>query len=220
MTQALKEAVAKAALAYLPTDESIIGVGSGSTVNAFIDQLAEHKASIGGIVSASKASTERLQAHRLPVIDLNSVSQLPIYFDGADAISPLGYCLKGGGGALTSEKIIASASKTFVCMVDQSKVVQTFRDHAVTIEVLAEARSLVARACVTMGGNPIYREGFETDHGHVLLDVYDLPMDEPIALSAKLNGIPGVVAHGLFVEHKPTMALIATDQGIITQSYQ
>lgn len=211
--EALKKAAAEAALAYVE-DNTIIGVGTGSTVNYFIDALATMKSRIEGTVASSVASAARLKSLGLPVFDLNAVGQVPLYVDGADQVNSLLQLIKGGGGALTREKILATASDKFICIADEGKMQPVFGDFPIAVEVLPMARSFVARQIVKIGGDPVYREGFVTDNGNVILDVYHLPILEPIKLEYQLNQIVGVVCHGLFAVRSADLLLLGTDQGI------
>jgi ribose 5-phosphate isomerase A len=216
MTQdALKKAVAEAALAYIEYD-MIIGVGSGSTVNYFIEALKKVKGKIEGAVASSVATAERLKALSIPVLDTNSVSEIPLYVDGADEIDPYKHMIKGGGGALTREKIIAAIAKKFVCIIDQSKQVDLLGTFPVAIEVIPMARSYVARRIVQMGGNPVYRQGFITDNGNVIIDVHHLKILNPLEMENTLNNIVGVVTCGIFAARSADIVLISTDQGIKT----
>lgn len=211
-----KKAVAIAALDYLPQgDEVVIGVGTGSTVNHFIAALVDRAATIDAAVASSEGTAQRLKALNIPVVDLNMVSQVPVYIDGADAVDTQSYCIKGGGGALTREKIIAAAADTFVCMVDASKQVAQLTDaFPLPVEVLPMARSYVARQLVAIGGNPVYRQDFVTDNGNIILDVYDLDFSQPLALEKELNQITGVVCHGLFASRPADVVLVATEDGV------
>lgn len=211
----LKRQAAEAALSYVEPD-SIIGVGTGSTVNAFIDALASKKQEIEGAVSSSEASTERLKAMGVPVFDLNSVSQIPVYVDGADEATEHKQLIKGGGGALTREKIIAAASEKFVCIVDESKRVDVLGEFPLPVEVIPMARSLVARELVKLGGDPVYRQGFTTDNGNIILDVYNLKILNPVELEAVINQITGVVTNGLFAKRPADVLITASAKGIET----
>ena len=211
----LKRAAAKAALDYVPRGE-VIGVGTGSTVNFFIDELAAIKKDIAGAVSSSEASTARMEAAGIRVMSLNESGDLPVYVDGADETTRHLALIKGGGGALTREKIIAAASKTFVCMVDQSKLVGTLGTFPLPVEVIPMARSFVARRIVKLGGRPVLREGVTTDNGNVILDVHDMQIAEPMALEQTLNNIPGVVTNGLFAMRGADILLLAGDDGVQT----
>jgi len=214
--QNLKQIAAKAALHHIP-DDSIVGVGTGSTVNYFIDALASIKNRLEGTVASSIATEQRLKSHGIRVLDLNTVNQIAVYVDGADEINQRLQMIKGGGGALTREKILACASEQFICIADISKQVALLGSHPLAIEVIPMARSYVARQLVKMGGNPVYRQGFITDNGNIILDVYNLNFSEPLRLEAKLNNITGVVCHGLFAERPADLLILATEQGIKEQ---
>ena len=214
--QNLKQIAAKAALHHIP-DDSIIGVGTGSTVNFFIDALALIKHRLEGTVASSIATEQRLKSHGIRVLDLNTVNQVAVYVDGADEINQRLQMIKGGGGALTREKILACASEQFICIADISKQVALLGGYPLAIEVIPMARSYVARQLVKMGGNPVYRQGFITDNGNIILDVYNLNFSEPLGLEAKLNNITGVVCHGLFAERPADLLILATEQGIKEQ---
>ncbi len=211
----MKMAAAHAALAQLD-GHSMIGVGTGSTVNYFIDALASIKQRIEGAVASSIETTERLKKLGIPVFDLNAVNSVPVYVDGADEINPYLQMIKGGGGALTREKILATVATTFVCIVDQSKWKQQLSEFPLPIEVIPMARSYVARELVKLGGNPTYRTGFVTDNGNIILDVYNLEILEPMKMEETLNNITGVVCHGLFAKRSADIALLATDSGVKT----
>lgn len=211
-----KQQVAEAALAYVK-DDTIVGVGTGSTVNYFIDALASKKDRIVGAVSSSEASTLRLKQHGIEVFELNSVDQLDVYIDGADEITEHMHMIKGGGAALTREKIVAAVAKSFVCIVDDSKLVPVLGHFPLPVEVIPMARSYVARELAKLGGDPVYRQGVVTDNGNVILDVHNLHILEPMALEAKINAIVGVVTNGLFAQRGADVALIATDNGVITK---
>jgi ribose 5-phosphate isomerase A len=212
MTQeALKAAAAKASLEYIE-DDSIIGIGTGSTVNYLIDLLPSIKHRIEAAVASSKQTYDRLLAARIPVIDLNSVSELCVYIDGADEMTEQGYLIKGGGGALTQEKILAAVSRKFVCIGDASKRVDVLGKFPLPIEVIACARSYVARELVKLGGDPVYREGIITDNGHVIIDIHNLSIVDPIKLENTINQIPGVVTNGLFAKRRADILLIATPE--------
>lgn len=209
MTQdELKAMVGKAAIDYV-IEDTIVGVGTGSTVNYFIDELATIKDRIKGAVSSSEASTERLKAHGIDVFDLNSVSEIPVYVDGADESNHLLALVKGGGGALTREKVIAAVADKFVCIADESKLVRHLGEFPLPVEVLPMARSYVARQIVKLGGDPVYRQGFTTDNGNVILDIHGLEINEPMKLERLLNGIVGVVTNGLFAERSADVLLLA-----------
>ncbi|MRX28068.1 ribose-5-phosphate isomerase RpiA [Kangiella sp. HZ709] len=213
MTQdELKALVGKAAVEYVKED-TIVGVGTGSTVNFFIDELAKIKHKIKGAVSSSEASTERLKNHGIEVFDLNQVSEIPVYVDGADESNHLLALIKGGGGALTREKIIAAVSTKFICIADESKLVRRLGEFPLPIEVVPMARSYVAREIVKLGGDPVYRAGFVTDNGNVILDVHGLEINEPMKLESILNSLVGVVTNGLFAERSADVLLIAKSHG-------
>lgn len=198
MTQdEMKKAAALKALEFVKND-SIVGVGTGSTVNHFIDGLATIKHKIEGAVSSSEQSTERLKAHGIEVFDLNSVSNFDVYIDGADEITEHMAMIKGGGAALTREKIVAAVAKEFICIADDSKLVPILGKFPLPVEVIPMARSYVARELVKLGGDPVYREGVVTDNGNVILDVYNLEILDPKALEVQINAIVGVVTNGLF----------------------
>lgn len=201
-----KREAARAALKYLQPGE-ILGVGTGSTVNLFIELLRPHVADIPGAVSSSEASSARLQAIGIPVVDLNQAGALSLYVDGADEANRHLQLIKGGGGALTREKIIAGAAKTFVCIVDASKQVEALGRFPLPVEVIPMARSFVAREIVRLGGSPELRAGFVSDNGNPILDVHGLEILEPLALETRINQIPGVVSVGLFA-HRPADLLI------------
>jgi len=211
----MKKVAAQAALEYLP-DGGVIGVGTGSTVNHFIDLLAPHKHKIEGAVSSSEASTERMKAHGIPVFDLNSVGELEIYVDGADESNKFLHLIKGGGGALTREKIVAAASKKFVCIADESKLVDVMGEFPLPVEVIPMARSYVAREIVKLGGTPVWREGFVTDNGNVILDVQNMKIMEPVKLEETLNHITGVVTNGLFARRPADVLILGTPNGAKT----
>ncbi|MHC9511736.1 ribose-5-phosphate isomerase RpiA [Kangiella sp. M94] len=218
MTQdELKKLVGEAALEYV-VEDSIVGVGTGSTVNYFIDALATMKHKIKGAVSSSEASTERLKKHGIEVYELNEVGKLPVYVDGADESNHLLELIKGGGGALTREKIIAAAADQFICIADESKLVRRLGEFPLPIEVIPMARSYVARQIVKLGGDPVYRTGFITDNGNVILDVHGLVINEPIKLERILNNIVGVVTNGLFAERAADVLLLGKDGKVETMT--
>ena len=213
MTQdEMKRAVAQAALEYVPAGE-VVGIGTGSTANAFIDALATIKHTIKGVVASSVATAERLKKHGIEVLELNETGDLAVYVDGADEATQHLHLIKGGGGALTREKIVAAASRTFVCIVDESKLVDVLGTFPLPIEVIPMARSFVARAIVKLGGEPVLRDGFKTDNGNVILDVHGLKIMEPTKLEAELNNIPGVVTNGLFALRPADVLLLGTPTG-------
>jgi len=211
----LKKQAAKAAIDYVEEDR-VVGVGTGTTVNYFIEELAKIKNKIEGAVASSKATEDQLKAHRIPIVDLNSVSNLPVYIDGADEFNDYLYLIKGGGGALTREKIVAANAKTFVCITDESKKVDILGTFPLPIEVLPMARSYVAREMVKLGGDPEYREGFVTDNGNVILDIYNLNILDPIALEERINHLAGVVSNGIFAKRHADIVLMASTNGITT----
>ncbi len=214
MTQdELKQAAAQKALDYIE-DDTVVGVGTGSTVNFFIDALATIKHKIEGAVASSDATAESLKSHLIPVYDLNTVSQLPIYIDGADEANAGLQLIKGGGGALTREKIIAAVADKFICIVDQTKQVRVLGNFPLPVEVLPMARSYVAREIVKLGGDPVYREGFVTDNGNIILDIHNMSIMEPIKLEQQLNNIVGVVTNGLFAARPADVLLVASDAGV------
>ena len=209
-----KRLVAEAALDYVP-DGCIVGVGTGSTANFFIDALGARRDRLRGAVASSEASAARLRALGIPLFDLNEVDELPVYVDGADETTR-GRCLiKGGGGALTREKIVAAASKTFVCVVDDSKLVAQLGRFPLPVEVIPLARALVARQLTALGGRPVLREGFITDNGNEILDVHGLAISAPAELEAAINQLTGVVTNGLFARRPADVLLMATDRGVV-----
>lgn len=210
----LKQKVAKAALALVKED-MIVGVGTGSTVNYFIQELATIKHQIDACVASSKATETLLRAAGIPVIDLNVASEIAIYIDGADEVTVRGEMIKGGGGAHTREKIIATVAKKFICIVDESKVVGHLGAFPVAVEVLPLARSFVARQLVKLGGDPEYRDGFVTDNGNIILDVYNFTITNPIELENAINLIPGVVENGLFANRLADKVLVAKADGVV-----
>lgn len=211
--EALKKAVAEAALGYVQAD-TIIGVGTGSTANYFIDALAGIKNEIRGAVASSEASAERLKAHGIRLFSLNEVDQMPVYVDGADEVNLHREMIKGGGGALTREKIVAAVAEKFVCIVDQSKQVKMLGQFPLPVEVIPMARAYVGRKLTAMGGRPQYREGFVTDNGNFILDVYNLDISRPIKLEEQLNNIVGVVTNGLFARRPADVVLMGTPRGV------
>lgn len=210
MTQdEMKSLVAQAALKHV-VEDSIVGVGTGSTVNYFIDALATIKHKIEGAVASSIATAERLKAKGVPVLDLNVVNQVPVYIDGTDEVNNHLQLIKGGGGALTREKILAAVAKQFVCIADETKLVDILGKGSLPVEVIPMARSYVAREIVKLEGDPVYREGFVTDNGNIILDVYNLTILEPIKLEQMLNNIVGVVTNGLFAARPADILLLGT----------
>ena len=213
MTQdELKRKVAEAALKY--AQEGVIGVGSGSTVNLFIDALATIKGRIEGAVAASEASAERLKKHGIRVFDLNSVNALDVYVDGADEVTEHLHMIKGGGGALTREKIVAAVAKQFVCICDASKLVPVLGKFPLPVEVIPMARSLVGRELLRRGGHPVLRENVKTDNGNVILDCHGLTILDPAAMEADLNNIAGVVTNGIFARRPADVLLLGESTGV------
>jgi ribose 5-phosphate isomerase A len=213
---AKKRRAALAALELLAS-ETTIGVGTGSTVNFFIDALAADRGSVRRAVSSSEASSARLRAAGIEVVDLNTLSDLDLYIDGADEATPARHLIKGGGGALTREKIVAAAARRFVCIVDDSKLVGTLGRFPLPVEVIPMARALVARQLGACGGRPVWREGFVTDNGNHILDVHGLTITDPIALERQVNQMTGVVSCGLFAARPADTLLIGTAQGVETR---
>jgi ribose 5-phosphate isomerase A len=209
----LKRAVAAAALEYLQ-DGMVLGVGTGSTVNAMLDQFAPWVPRLKGAVSSSDASTARLRALGVPVLDLNDVAELGVYIDGADETNHRLQLIKGGGAALTREKIIAAAATTFVCIADQSKLVTTLGRFPLPVEVIPMARQLVVRTLAELGGRPVWRAGTTTDNGNHILDVHDLTITDPLALESAINQIAGVVTVGLFAHRPADVLLLGTPAGV------
>jgi ribose 5-phosphate isomerase A len=210
----MKKLAAKAALDYV--EGGIVGVGTGSTVNHFIDFLAGVKGKIDGAVSSSEASTERMRGHGIPVYDLNEVGGLSLYVDGADESNRQLQLIKGGGGALTREKIVAAASERFVCIADESKLVSVLGQFPLPVEVIPMARSYVARELVKLGGTPVWREGFVTDNGNLILDVQGLEIVQPIATEQAINNIAGVVTVGIFALRPADVLILGTPEGART----
>ena len=216
MTQdELKQAVARAAIEYVPVD-AIVGVGTGSTANYFIDELGKIKGKIEAAVASSEATAARLKSHGIRVVELNSVSDLPVYVDGADEITRHLHMIKGGGGALTREKIVAAVARKFVCIADGSKLVDVLGTFPLPVEVIPMARSYVARELVELGGQPQLREGFTTDNGNVILDVRGLSIVNPVELETALNQITGVVTNGLFARRGADVLLLGRENGVET----
>ncbi len=212
----LKQQAAAAAIQFVVEDD-VVGVGTGSTVNFFIEELAKIKHKIEGAVASSAATEKLLKKHGIPVVDLNSVSRIPVYVDGADEFNDHKYMIKGGGGALTREKITAAVSDQFVCIVDASKHVDVLGQFPVPIEVIPMARSYVARQLVKLGANPMYRQGVVTDNGNVILDAFDFDLVDPIATEQQLNNLAGVVSNGIFAQRGADIILMATANGITQQ---
>ena len=218
MTQdQLKEAVARAAIAHVVPD-AIVGVGTGSTANFFIDALAEMKDRIPAAVASSEATRKRLEGHGIKVLDLNEVSEIPVYVDGADEVNARLHMIKGGGGALTREKIVAAVASKFVCIADASKKVEVMGRFPLPVEVIPMAREHVSRQLAKLGGTPKLRDGFITDNGNVILDVHGLTITEPALLEAEINQIVGVVTNGLFAVRPANVLLLGTTEGVRTLS--
>ncbi|GAB5380882.1 MAG: ribose-5-phosphate isomerase RpiA [Aliiglaciecola sp.] len=209
-----KKAAAQTAVKFVESD-SIVGVGTGSTVNYFIDALEPLKNHIQGAVSSSEASTKKLEAMGIEVFDLNSVGSFDIYVDGADEITEHKHMIKGGGAALTREKIVAACARKFVCIIDDSKQVPVLGDFPLPVEVIPMARSYVARELVKLGGDPVYRQGVITDNGNVILDVHNLTILNPVELERQINQIVGVVTNGLFADRGADYVLVGTDDGVL-----
>ena len=220
MTQdELKQAVARAACEYVAANVpagAIVGVGTGSTANCFIDELARIKGRIGAAVASSEATRKRLEGHGIRVLDLNEVTEMPVYVDGADEINARLEMIKGGGGALTREKIVAAVAKTFVCVCDQSKLVDTMGKFPLPVEVIPMAEAHVARQLQRLGGQPKRREGFVTDNGNRILDIHGLAITDAKALETAINQIAGVVTNGLFANRGADVLLLATNEGVRT----
>lgn len=210
-----KRAVAQAAIQYIPAG-CVVGVGTGSTANYFIDELAKIKHKIEGAVASSEATTQRLNGHGIEVIDLNSIDVLPIYVDGTDEITEHLAMIKGGGGALTREKIVAAVAKKFICIADQSKLVKVLGKFPLPIEVIPMARGYVAREITRLGGQPMLRQGFTTDNGNIILDVHGLQILNPVELETTLNHITGIVTNGLFAKRGADVLLLGINDGIQT----
>jgi len=211
----LKKAVAKAALDYVEPG-TVVGVGTGSTANHFIDYLAGIKHRIEGTVASSEASAERLRSHGIPVFDLNEVDEVAVYVDGADEATVHRHLIKGGGGALTREKIVAAVARKFVCIADQSKLVDVLGAFPLPLEVIPMARSYIAREMVKLGGRPEWREGFVTDNGNHILDVHNLKILDPVAMESELNQYAGMVTVGIFARRPADVLLLGTEDGVKT----
>ncbi len=207
-----KQLAAKAALEYVETG-TVIGIGTGSTANHFIDMLAEIKHKLDGTVASSEASASRLKQHGIQVLDLNAVDGISVYVDGADESTRHLQLIKGGGGALTREKIVAAVAKQFVCIADESKLVDVLGKFPLPVEVIPMARGHVARELAKLGGNPIWRDGFVTDNGNIILDLHNLEILEPSKLETEINQITGVVTNGLFARRPADVLILGTDQG-------
>lgn len=210
-----KRAVAQAAIQYIPVG-SVVGVGTGSTANYFIEELAKIKHKIEGAVASSEATAQRLKGHGIEVIDLNSVNVLPVYVDGTDEVTEHLAMIKGGGGALTREKIVAAVAKKFICIADQSKLVKILGKFPLPVEVIPMARSYVAREITRLGGQPALRQGVITDNGNVILDIYGLQILNPVELETTLNHITGVVTNGLFARRGADVLLLGTNGDVQT----
>ncbi len=211
----MKRAAARAAIACIP-DNSVVGVGTGSTANHFIDALAEIKGRIDGAVASSEASAARLKANGIAVYDINGVDRIPVYVDGADEINRHLQAIKGGGAALTREKIVAAVAEQFICIADETKLVDVLGTFPLPVEVIPMARSHVARELVQLGGRPVYREGVLTDNGNVIIDVHGLQIAEPGKLEGEINQIVGVVTNGLFARRRADVLLLGTASGVQT----
>lgn len=215
----LKQAVADAALDYIRPklyNDTVLGIGTGSTANLFIDSLASIKGQLNATVASSEASAQRLKSHGIPVYDLNSVDQVDFYIDGADEANSALQLIKGGGAALTREKIVTAVAAEFICIADESKLVHTLGKFPLPVEVIPMARSHVARELVKLGGDPVYREGVVTDNGNVILDVYNFSIAQPLATEEKINNITGVVTNGLFALKPADVLLLGTATGVKT----
>ena len=215
MSNKAKQLVAEAAIQYIEWDW-VIGVGTGSTANLFIDELAKMKANIDGAVASSEASAERLRAHGIRVLELDQTGDLPIYIDGADESTKHLHLIKGGGAALTREKIVAAASNKFICIADDSKLVDVLGAFPLPIEVIPMAKSYVARQLVKLGGNPLLREGVITDNGNVIIDVHDLKIENPVDMERKINQLAGVVTNGLFAQRGADVLLLGSESEVTT----
>lgn len=216
---ALKQAVADAALAYIQPrleNDTVLGIGTGSTANLFIDALAQIKGQINATVASSEASAQRLKGHGIPVYELNTVDSVDFYVDGADESNRSLQLIKGGGAALTREKIVTAVAREFICIADESKLVDTLGTFPLPVEVIPMARSYVARQLVKLGGDPIYREGVVTDNGNVILDVFNFAIAQPLAMEGKINNITGVVTNGLFALKPADVLLLGTADGVKT----
>ena len=215
----LKQAVAKAAINYISprlNSSSIIGVGTGSTANCFIDLLAAIRGDFDGAVASSEATAERLKSHGIPVYELNNAADLEFYVDGADEVNEQLELIKGGGGALTREKIVAEVAQTFICIADESKKVDILGEFPLPLEVLPMARSHIGREIVKLGGDPVYRANFTTDNGNIIIDIYNLDLSRPIQVEERLNQIAGAVTNGLFARRPADLLLLGTTTGVRT----
>lgn len=209
----MKQAAAKAAIEFIPVG-SIIGIGTGSTANFFIEELATIKHKIDGTVASSIDSTKRLKKHGIDVLDLNTVNEISVYIDGTDEATRHLHLIKGGGGALTREKIVAAASNKFVCIADESKLVHRLGKFPLPVEIIPMARGLVAREIVKLGGEPVLREGFTTDNGNIILDIHNLDILDPVKMEQRLNHIAGLVTNGLFACRPADVLLLGTQNGV------
>jgi ribose 5-phosphate isomerase A len=213
----LKQAVAREAIRYV-VDDAVIGVGSGSTANFFIDELGKIKNRIAGAVASSEKTAERLKRHGIRLLDLNGVDELPVYIDGADEITEHLAMIKGGGGALTREKVVAAVAKRFICIADESKLVPVLGTFPLPVEVIPMARAYVGRQMVRLGGQPKLREGFTTDNGNMVLDVWGLSILNPVELETAINNVTGVVTNGLFARRGADVLLLGTQSGVKTMT--
>ena len=214
MSQEKKQRVARAALEFIE-DDMVVGVGTGSTVNCFIDELARIRHRIDAAVASSVATEARLRQHNISIIDLNGVRELSVYVDGADEATRHLQLIKGGGGALTREKITAAVSNRFICIVDDTKMVDVLGSFPLPVEVIPMARSYVAREIVKLGGQPVLRENFSTDNGNVILDVHNLSIVNPVEMEGRINEIVGVVTNGLFARRRADLLLVADDRQVV-----
>lgn len=214
-TEQQKRAAAEAALEYVEED-AVVGVGTGSTVNYFIEALAGIKHLIDGAVASSRATEERLRQHHIPVVDLNSVDEVPVYIDGADEATSHRQLTKGGGGALTREKIVAAASRKFVCIIDESKLVDTLGGFPIPVEVIPMAQSYVGRQIAGLGGQPELRAGFTTDNGNIIIDIHNMKVLDAIRIEHTLNNIVGIVCNGVFADRAADVLLVANTEGVKT----
>jgi ribose 5-phosphate isomerase A len=212
-TAARKTRVARAALEFL-REGTILGVGTGSTVNALIDQLEPWRTRLKGAVSSSEASSARLKALGIPLFDLNEIGGIELYIDGADEATHARHLIKGGGAALTREKIVAAAARQFVCIIDDTKMVDTLGRFPLPVEVIPMARNLVARQLQSLGGRPVWRQGIVTDNGNHILDVHDLRISDPVGIEARINQLTGVVTVGLFAARPADLLLIGSESGV------
>lgn len=208
-----KQAAALAALDFIDTG-IIVGIGTGSTTNYFIDALSSMKIKIDGAVASSAATAQRLHQHQIPVLELDDSGDLPMYIDGADEVTPKLHLTKGGGGALTREKIVAAASEKFICIADQTKLVDALGGFPIPVEVIAMASGYLVRELTKLGGRPVLRDGFTTDNGHLILDVHDLSIKNPVSIEESIDHLAGVVSNGIFARRPADVLLLATDNGV------